>query len=62
MTKKDVLSPAEKRQIELNHLMDQAEATLETIQRGKDAHPATLFGREINELEKQLEGIGKKKK
>lgn len=44
MTKKDVLSPAEKRQIELNHLMDQAEATLETIQRGKDAHPATLFG------------------
>lgn len=61
MTKKDILSPSEKRQIKLNQLMDQAEQTFETIQNGKDAHPATLFGREINELEKQLETIGQKK-
>lgn len=61
MTKKDFLTQKEKKQIELDSLLTYAEETLETIQQGKDSHPAILFGREINELEKQLENIGKKK-
>lgn len=59
-TLKDTLSKEEKRQIELDHLMEYAEETSETIKHGKDAHPATLFGREINALEKELEEIGKR--
>ena len=59
-TKKDTLSKEEKRQIELDHLVEYAEETFETVKRGGDAHPATLFGREIHTLEKELEEIGKK--
>ena len=60
-TKKDTLSKTEKRQVELDHLIDIAEETSETIKQGKDAHPATLFGYEIHTLEKELEKFGKKK-
>jgi hypothetical protein len=60
-SKKDVLSKEEERQVELDHLIEQAEETFETIKHGKNAHPATLFGREIHALEKELEGMGKKK-
>lgn len=61
MNKKDKMNDEDKRQIELDHLIEQAEETFETIKHGKNAHPATLFGKEINRLEKELEEIGKKK-
>ena len=59
MNKKD--KEQTNRQIELDHLIERAEETFETIKHGKDAHPAKLFGHEINELEKELENLGKKK-
>ena len=55
------ISKEEARQIELDHLVNQAEETFETIKHGKNAHPATLFGHEIHKLEKELEEMGQKK-
>jgi len=60
-TKKDILSKEEKRQQELDHIIEQAEETFETIKYGKGAYPTTLFGHEIHTLEKGLENLGKKK-
>jgi len=61
MTKKNILSKEEKRQVEFDHLIEKAEETSETVKRGKGAHPATLFGHEIHTLEKELEKLGQKR-
>jgi len=61
-TRKDTLSKSEKKQIELDHLIEYAEETFETIKNDKNLHPSILFGKEIHALEKELEEFGKKKK